>query len=166
MVYGWENSSFLRYTWRQNGHRSHLAGQGRSRSLLTFLPGRPMPGSGRPGLERNYRSQGEYGQMVSIWRPSLSSQGKILFLGRTVYAFHGNEIPSFSPEKGDIVMSGHTHIPSFRNKDGVFYVNPGSASQPRTSLPPSFALISEECFTLFSLLDLSIISRRSFSSSQ
>ena len=116
---------------------------------------------GITGVRGNMDRWYQYGDL-----PFPPRERSFFWEGRTVYAFHGNEIPSFSPEKGDIVMSGHTHIPSFRNKDGVFYVNPGSASQPRTSLPPSFALISEECFTLFSLLDLSIISRRSFSSSQ
>lgn len=125
----------------------------------------PDPGDpvwrGITGVRGNMDRWYQYGDL-----PFPPRERSFFWEGRTVYAFHGNEIPSFSPEKGDIVMSGHTHIPSFRNKDGVFYVNPGSASQPRTSLPPSFALLSAECFTLFSLLDLSIISRRSFSSSQ
>jgi putative phosphoesterase len=33
------------------------------------------------------------------------------------------------------VISGHSHKPGFRRKDGVLYVNPGSAGPRRFSLP-------------------------------
>ncbi|MBW1867473.1 MAG: metallophosphoesterase family protein, partial [Deltaproteobacteria bacterium] len=39
------------------------------------------------------------------------------------------------------VISGHTHRPSFEKRDGVIYLNPGSATHPRHNFPESVCLI-------------------------
>ncbi|RXH56541.1 metallophosphoesterase family protein [Granulicella sibirica] len=39
------------------------------------------------------------------------------------------------------VVSGHSHKPSFTRKDGVAYLNPGSAGPRRFSLPVTVALV-------------------------
>ena len=39
------------------------------------------------------------------------------------------------------VISGHTHRPDVNNKNGVIYINPGSASYPKFGHPGSFAMI-------------------------
>jgi len=41
----------------------------------------------------------------------------------------------------DIVVSGHSHRPSVARRDGVVYVNPGSAGPRRFTLPVSVALL-------------------------
>jgi putative phosphoesterase len=38
-------------------------------------------------------------------------------------------------EKPDLVLSGHSHQPRLAERDGVVYVNPGSAGPKRFSLP-------------------------------
>jgi putative phosphoesterase len=35
----------------------------------------------------------------------------------------------------DVVVSGHSHRPGWRERDGVLYINPGSAGPRRFSLP-------------------------------
>ena len=40
------------------------------------------------------------------------------------------------------VIYGHSHRPHKETIDGVVYINPGSASQPRHSYPPTVAIIS------------------------
>ncbi|MBU3145408.1 metallophosphoesterase [Clostridium sp. CF012] len=40
----------------------------------------------------------------------------------------------------DIVLYGHTHIAKIDFEEGVWYINPGSASEPRDG-SPSFAII-------------------------
>jgi len=40
----------------------------------------------------------------------------------------------------DIVLYGHTHIGKIDFEDGIWYINPGSASEPRDG-DPSFAII-------------------------
>jgi putative phosphoesterase len=40
------------------------------------------------------------------------------------------------------VIYGHTHRPHKECKDGVVYINPGSASQPRHNFPPTVAIVT------------------------
>ena len=42
------------------------------------------------------------------------------------------------------VVSGHTHRPSLAQRDGVLYLNPGSAGPRRSDRPPSVGLILVE----------------------
>jgi len=58
-----------------------------------------------------------------------------------VYALH--DIAQLDIEPGGagvhVVVSGHSHKPSVEQRDGVLYVNPGSAGPRRFSLPISVA---------------------------
>ena len=40
-----------------------------------------------------------------------------------------------------VVICGHTHRPQVEKQQGILYVNPGSAIQPRFGYPPSVALL-------------------------
>ena len=40
-----------------------------------------------------------------------------------------------------VVIHGHTHRPQVEKQQGVLFVNPGSAGQPRYGYPPSVALL-------------------------
>lgn len=44
----------------------------------------------------------------------------------------------------DVVVSGHSHKPNIAKRDGVLYINPGSAGRRRFSLPISMAELSME----------------------
>jgi putative phosphoesterase len=58
-----------------------------------------------------------------------------------VYALH--DIAQLDIEPGGagvhVVISGHSHKPSVQHRDGVLYVNPGSAGPRRFTLPISVA---------------------------
>ncbi len=43
--------------------------------------------------------------------------------------------------KSDIILYGHTHIRYNKYEDGLYILNPGSASCPRDGNPPSYAYI-------------------------
>jgi len=45
--------------------------------------------------------------------------------------------------QANVVLYGHTHVPSCKNVGGVLLVNPGSVGRPRSNLGSSFAVI--EC---------------------
>ncbi|MDD3369887.1 MAG: phosphodiesterase [Lachnospiraceae bacterium] len=54
--------------------------------------------------------------------------------GITMYATHGHldpvkGIPGL--QKGDVVLQGHTHVPKMEEKNGCFFMNPGSVSIPK-----------------------------------
>lgn len=44
----------------------------------------------------------------------------------------------------DVVIAGHSHRPAVERRDGVLFVNPGSAGPRRFSLPIGLALLSIE----------------------
>jgi len=61
--------------------------------------------------------------------------------GAKVHILHNLEELDLNPRAAgiDIVISGHTHRPARFEKDGVLYLNPGSAGPRRFALPISLA---------------------------
>lgn len=53
--------------------------------------------------------------------------------------------------KGEIRLSGHTHIPLWEEKEGVFYGNPGSLSLPKGGFPPSYGVLEAGKLTVINL---------------
>ena len=55
-------------------------------------------------------------------------------------------------KKGDIVLSGHTHISGvFEKASGVINVNPGSTTLPKGGTQAGFAFMSEDIISLYNL---------------
>ena len=53
---------------------------------------------------------------------------------RTVFATHGHlyHLDCLPPLRaGEILLHGHTHVPACVEKDGIVYLNPGSAAIPK-----------------------------------
>ncbi len=71
--------------------------------------------------------------------------------GRTVFFTHGHRRnadrlpPRFSP--GDILVSGHTHVPSRSRRGSSVFCNPGSVSLPRGGAPQSYMTFDGERFS-------------------
>jgi putative phosphoesterase len=65
---------------------------------------------------------------------------------RLVYLLHNLADLDLNPAVAGfaMVVSGHSHKPLIRTKDGVLYVNPGSIGPRRFTLPISFALANFE----------------------
>lgn len=66
--------------------------------------------------------------------------------GCLVYVVHALEWMDIKPEAAGVglVVSGHSHVPSLERRDGVVYVNPGSAGPRRFHLPVTVARVSVE----------------------
>jgi putative phosphoesterase len=68
--------------------------------------------------------------------------------GRLFYLVHSITDLDINPVVADVaaVVSGHSHKPSMHSRDGVMFLNPGSAGPRRFNLPVTVALvtISEE----------------------
>lgn len=62
---------------------------------------------------------------------------------RRIYILHNIQEIDLDPAGlgYDIVVSGHSHKPSIENKNGVLYLNPGSAGRRRFKLPVTVAKI-------------------------
>lgn len=53
---------------------------------------------------------------------------------RLIFATHGHVFGPGNPpalQKGDILLCGHTHVPTCAETDGFLYLNPGSVSIPK-----------------------------------
>lgn len=63
--------------------------------------------------------------------------------GRSLYALHRREALDLRPEAAgfDAVIYGHTHRPELEWRDGVLYLNPGSAGPARADRPVCLALL-------------------------
>ncbi len=65
---------------------------------------------------------------------------EVVQIGKTnIYMLHDLDEIEIKPEVAGIhvVIFGHTHRPKISNKNGVLYINPGSASAPRHGGAPS-----------------------------
>ena len=64
--------------------------------------------------------------------------------GQVVYLVHSIQWLEINPEAAGIAMvvSGHSHQPSIETRNGVIYLNPGSAGPRRFKLPVTVALVS------------------------
>ena len=75
-----------------------------------------------------------------VWAQSLP-EAEVLKVGEAalLYVLHNIAELNIDPAAAGVkvVVSGHSHKPGVRRKDGVVYVNPGSAGPRRFSLPLS-----------------------------
>lgn len=84
--------------------------------------------------------------------------------GKKVTVAHGHT-PVDIPRNTDVLITGHTHIPVIKKKGELYILNPGSASLPRSSEGPTFALFTPSFLALFALDDFREIRSLSFSPS-
>ena len=78
--------------------------------------------------------------------PVLSDSALICWDGLTIYATHGHhEFPAL--QKGEVVVSGHTHIPADYVEEGVRYINPGSVSIPKENSWHGYITLEDGAFT-------------------
>ena len=91
---------------------------------------------------------GEVDQMVLDF-PVLADFAAVFADGYTLYLTHGHRLDEASKAAapGDIVLYGHTHVPAFEQKNGNYYVNPGSVSIPKEGSRHSYMLWENGVFT-------------------
>lgn len=77
------------------------------------------------------------------WASAFSNTETICIDNKKIYVLHNLNDISIQPEKSgyDFVISGHSHKPHEYLKNGVFYLNPGSAGPKRFKLPVCAAKI-------------------------
>ena len=66
--------------------------------------------------------------------------------GICIYIIHDIQRMDLDPKAAgaSVVVFGHSHDPAIYNKDGVLYINPGSAGPRRFSLPISVGILKLE----------------------
>ena len=74
--------------------------------------------------------------------------------GRTAFITHGHlfNLDNLPPHKpGDLLIHGHTHVLTVQEKDGVTYINPGSAALPKENHPKSYMIYENGVFAIKTL---------------
>jgi putative phosphoesterase len=66
--------------------------------------------------------------------------------GKIFYLVHSEQWLDIKPEAAGVAMvvSGHSHRPSVDTRNGVMYLNPGSAGPQRFSLPVTLGIVEVE----------------------
>ena len=69
--------------------------------------------------------------------------------GRTIFATHGHlyNLDCLPPlHAGELLLHGHTHVPSCAEKNGIVCLNPGSAAIPKGGSPCSCMTLEDGLF--------------------
>ncbi|MEM5448030.1 metallophosphoesterase family protein [Paraburkholderia guartelaensis] len=78
------------------------------------------------------------------WAEALPVQTTVAFAGLRLAVVH--ELPDLQGDPAGegiaVVVSGHSHKPALEAREGVLYVNPGSAGPRRFKLPISAAMLT------------------------
>ncbi|WP_454913055.1 metallophosphoesterase family protein [Stutzerimonas chloritidismutans] len=77
------------------------------------------------------------------WALELPERLDLRIGGLTLHVLHDLKQMDIDPLAAgiDVVIAGHSHKPKAERRDGVLYINPGSAGPRRFSLPISLALL-------------------------
>ena len=87
----------------------------------------------------------EVDQMVLEF-PMLAEYAVLPVGDHLCYLTHGH---NYGPDKlppmakGDLLISGHIHVPVCREQDGVWLLNPGSVSLPKENTPHSYLIVED-----------------------
>ncbi len=80
---------------------------------------------------------------VDTWATDLPDTAVVSFEGVRLYVIHDVKTLELDPRAAGFaaVISGHSHVPKAETRDGVLYLNPGSAGPRRFKLPISVATL-------------------------
>lgn len=81
---------------------------------------------------------------------SVTAESCIIYAAeRLIYATHGHHYGEKTPPphaKGDVLLTGHTHIPACLEYETYLYVNPGSVSIPKEGSAHGYMLLDKDTF--------------------
>jgi hypothetical protein len=80
---------------------------------------------------------------VDTWASDLPDTAVVTLEGARCYVIHDVKQLELDPRAAGFacVISGHSHVPKAETRDGVLYLNPGSAGPRRFKLPISVATL-------------------------
>jgi len=80
---------------------------------------------------------------VDTWATDLPDTAVLTLAGKRFYVIHNVKELELDPAAAGFaaVISGHSHVPKSETRDGVLYLNPGSAGPRRFKLPIAVAKI-------------------------
>jgi hypothetical protein len=80
---------------------------------------------------------------VGDWAEAYSDTELVRLGGRSIYVLHDLKTLRIDPtaERIDVIVSGHSHKAAIQTRDGILYLNPGSAGPRRFKLPVTLATL-------------------------
>ncbi len=89
----------------------------------------------------------EVDQMVLDF-PILSDYAIIFDGASSIYLTHGHNKDALLPKlcEGDVLISGHTHVPKSEKENGTYHLNPGSVSIPKEGSERGYIVYENKCF--------------------
>ncbi|MEA4899535.1 MAG: phosphodiesterase [Christensenellaceae bacterium] len=91
----------------------------------------------------------EVDQMVLDF-PIMADYALVYHAGREIFLTHGHLLGPDNPPQlrpGDALISGHTHVPTWDERVGIWYLNPGSVSLPKQDTPHGYMVLDDAGFT-------------------
>ena len=105
--------------------------------------------------------EAEVDQMVLSF--PVMAEYALLPLGKNIiYITHGHHAGEHNPpplKKGDILLTGHTHVPACTQYENFVYMNPGSVSIPKDGSCRSYMTLEDGTF-LWKVLDTGEVWKR------
>lgn len=96
--------------------------------------------------------------------PGFLYDSNLTVMGKKIFFTHGHKhsvrfgigrlLKIAQKESYDICLYGHTHVAKLDYTKGVYIANPGSCSRPRTSLPPTYLIITIDKEVSFTFKDV------------
>ena len=94
--------------------------------------------------------EAEVDQMVLSF-PCMSDSNTLFLDKRRIFITHGHlfSVDQLPPlNRSDMFLSGHTHIPCIKEKEGILICNPGSVSLPKQQHPCTYGILDEKGFEI------------------
>ncbi len=82
--------------------------------------------------------------------PIMAEYALLECCGRTVFMTHGHRFSDTSLpnlKAGDILLFGHTHVPMCAEREGIYCLNPGSVSIPKSESKRGYLVMEDGIFT-------------------
>ncbi len=97
--------------------------------------------------------EAEVDQMVLEF-PCMADYNIVPMKNHKVFMSHGHiysptNLPTLT--ENDCFLSGHTHIPTACKENGIYLLNPGSISLPKQNHPRTYAILTDDDFTIYTL---------------
>ena len=83
--------------------------------------------------------------------PILADYAVLWLEERMVFVTHGHHYSADDPpplQRGSILLHGHTHLMAMEQREGFWYLNPGSVSLPKGGNPHSYMIYENGVFQL------------------
>ena len=92
--------------------------------------------------------EAEVDQMVLDF-PVMADYAVLFEQGKTVFVTHGHLFSAENPpklQKGDVLLTGHTHVPACEDRGDWWYLNPGSVSIPKNGSWHGYMILEDGNF--------------------